>query len=350
MRKIKTCAGLMAALIGSLILTACGEKKEKTQEKVIHSVMTVKPENPDGAILKNFSGVVKENASISLSFRAPGQIQRILVKEGQKVAKGQLLAQLDTKDYQLALDNAQVQLKQMRDQVNRLKPLYENNAVNANDYEQATSKMEMLEIQLRNAENQMSYTRLTAPVAGYIQKVNFEQAEMVGLGTSVFELVDDHRREVEINVPNDVARAYDRYQSAYCIHNGERYPLEITSILHKADANQLYTVKMSVDAPLRPGQSVDVYINAGEQENALLTLPPSAVFEYEGNSYVWVVKNGKVNRKAVKTGSIDAHGKLVINSGLSLDDEVVKAGVSYLTEGEEVKVVTNKSSNVGDLL
>ncbi len=93
------------------VLSACGGGKDKDTEPVIHSVMTVRPGSSEGAMQKNFSGVVKENATVSLSFRAAGQIAHIYVKEGQHVQKGQLLAQLDTKDYQLAVDNAKVQVK-----------------------------------------------------------------------------------------------------------------------------------------------------------------------------------------------------------------------------------------------
>ena len=336
-------------LMGLAILNACSGKKEKT-EKIVHSVMTVHPLNSAGAQSKNFSGVVKENASISLGFRAAGQIQRILVKEGQRVKKGQLLAQLDTKDYQLAVDNARVMEKQARDQVERLKPLYEGNAVNAEQYEQATSRLESLQIQLRNAENQLAYTRLTSPADGFVQTVNHEVGEIVGMGSSIVELVDDHRREVEINVPHDVARDYNRYESAYCLYNGNQYPLEIISVLHKADANQLYTVRLAINAPLHPGQSVDVHINLSGEDNAALTLPANAIFEDNGQSCVWVVNKGKVNRRKVSIGEMDRSGRVVITEGICAEDEVVKAGVNYLHEGEEVRIVTNESTNVGDLL
>ena len=342
---------IIAPALLTLALTACGGSGEKPTKEVVHSVMTVRPETTNGAQVKNFSGVVKENATMSLSFRAGGQIARILVKEGQHVSKGQLLATLDPKDYQLAVDNARVQLKQMQDQVNRYQPLYEKKAMNANDYDMAVSRRDMLEIQLRNAENQLSYTRLVAPVDGFVQAVNREVSEMVGVGSSVLELVDDRSREIEINVPNDVAREYSRYESAYCQYNGQQYPLQILSILHKADANQLYTVRLGVNAPLRPGQSVDVFINAGPGEQAALTLPTGAVFEQEGKSYVWVVKDGKVSRRAITLAQTVANGgHVTIASGLTGNEEVVKAGVNYLHDGEAVRVVTNESSNVGDLL
>lgn len=333
------------------LLTACGSKNKKNAtEAVIHSVITVHPTSIGGREVKNFSGVVKENATISLSFRAGGQIRSIPVKEGQHVRRGQLVAQLDTKDYQLAVDNARIQLDQMRRQVERMKALYEGNAMNGNDYELATSKLELLEIQLRNAENQLSYTRLTAPCDGYVQGIHREPSEMVGVGTPVLSLVDDRRREIQINVPSDVARDYDRYDGAYFIHNGQRYPLDIIAILHKADANQLYNVRLATSAPIRPGQSVDVFIEARASENEALTVPVGAVFEDGGKSYVWVLKDNMICRRAVTANKVDKNGKVIITSGLEATDEVVKAGVGHLTEGETVRVVTGQTSNVGDLL
>ena len=333
------------------LLTACGgNSKKDANDAAVHSVLTVHPSAIDGREVKNFSGVVKENATISLSFRAGGQIQSIPVKEGQHVHRGQLLAQLDTKDYQIAVDNARVQLDQMRRQVERMKALYEGNAMNGNDYELATSKLELLELQLRNAENQLSYTRLTAPCDGYVQGVHRERAEMVGVGTPVLSLVDDQRREIQINVPSDVAREYDRYDGAYFIYNGQRYPLDIIAILHKADANQLYNVRLATSAPVRPGQSVDVVIEARPSENEALIVPTGAVFEEGGKSYVWVLKDNKVSRRAVTANKVDKNGKVLITNGLTTADEVVKAGVTRLTEGETVRVVTGQTSNVGDLL
>jgi RND family efflux transporter MFP subunit len=348
---MKATGFFVLTLAAAGLLTACGSSDKKgAAETVIHSVMTTHPTAIEGREVKNFSGVVKENATISLSFRAGGQIQSIPVKEGQHVRRGQLLAQLDTKDYQIAVDNARVQLDQMHRQVERMKALYEGNAMNGNDYELATSKLELLELQLQNAENQLSYTRLTAPCDGYIQGVHREQSEMVGVGTPVISLVDDRRREIQINVPSDVARDYDRYDGAYFIHNGQRYPLDIIAILHKADANQLYNVRLATSAPIRPGQSVDVYIEARASENEVLTVPTGAVFEDAGKSYVWVLKDNKLSRRAVTANKVDKNGKVIITSGLEITDEVVKAGVTHLTEGEIVRVVTGETSNVGDLL
>jgi len=149
----------------------------------VHSVMTVTPVNRQESAVRNFSGVVKENSTVSLSFRTPGQIRSILVKEGSHVKRGQLVATLDTKDYQLQVDAAQTQYNQMKNEVERLRQLHEGKSLTGNDYEKAVSGLEQLRIQLQNAKNQLSYTSLRAPVDGTIQKVNFEPSEMVNAGT-----------------------------------------------------------------------------------------------------------------------------------------------------------------------
>ena len=101
MKVTKICVSLLAATI---LLTGCGGSEKKTDEVKVHSVMTVNPLNRQESAVRNFSGVVKENSTVSLSFRTAGQISAILVKEGTVVRRGQLVATLDTKDYQLQVE------------------------------------------------------------------------------------------------------------------------------------------------------------------------------------------------------------------------------------------------------
>jgi len=268
------------------------------------------------------------------------------------VRAGQLLATLDTKDYQLQVDAAQTQYNQLKNEVERLKQLYEGNSLSGNDYEKATSGLEQLSIQLQNARNQLGYTRLTAPVSGTIQKVNFEASEMVSAGLPVMDLVDTSSLEVEINIPSDVYRLLGSTTEAYCLANGERFNLHKKSALVKADANQLFNVKYSIDGKLSAGVNVDVYIEMGGDEALSgLSIPAHAIFEEGGNPYVWVVgSDDTVHRHAITLTTLDSEGLVVVTSGISPTDRVVKAGVNALHEGDKVKVVTQESTNVGDLL
>ena len=334
------------------LLTACGNSEKKSDEAKVHSVMTVLPLNRQESAVKNFTGVVKENSTVSLSFRTAGQISRILVKEGSHVRRGQLVATLDTKDYQLGVDAAQSQYNQLKNEVERMRKLHEANSLSGNDFEKATSGLEQLGIKLQNAKNQLSYTQLTAPVDGTIQKINFEPSEMVSAGLPVMDLVDTHRMEVEVNIPAEVYRDLKNSTKAYCIAVGERYELHRTGVLAKADVNQLFTVTYALEGRLSAGVNVNVYIEIGGNEAVHgLSIPAHAIFEDDGKPYVWVVEQGDVvKRHAIKTSRVDSEGMAVVESGISVNDRIVKAGVRALHEGDKVKIVTQHNSNVGDLL
>lgn len=339
-------------LFAAGFLTACGSSDKKNVEEKVRNVMTVLPLNRQESAVKNFSGVVKENSTVSISFRTPGQISRILVKEGAHVKRGQLVATLDTKDYQLQVDAAQSQYDQLKNEVERLSKLHEANSLPGNDFEKATSGLEQLGIKLQNAKNQLSYTQLTAPVDGTIQKVNFEPSEMVSAGMPVMDIVDTHSMEVEVYIPDDVYRFLSNTTEAYCIAAGERYNLHKKSVLAKADANQLFTVKYAIDGKLSAGVNVNVYIEmGGDMTVSGLSIPAHAIFEDGGKTYVWVVEQGNiVKRHAITASKVDSEGMAVVESGISATDQVVKAGVKALHDGDKVKIVTQQNSNVGDLL
>ena len=349
---MKATKSIVLTLAAAGLLTACGGSDKKTEEVKVRSVMTVTPLSRQESAVKNFSGVVKENSTVSLSFRTPGQIARVLVKEGSRVRRGQLVATLDTKDYQLQVDAAQTQYNQLKNEVERLSKLHEANSIAGNDFEKATSGLEQVRIKLQNAKNQLSYTQLTAPVDGTIQKVNFEPSEMVSAGLPVMDLIDTRSMEVEVNIPAEVYRQLANTTEAYCMAAGQRYRLHKKSALAKADANQLFTVKYAIDGQLSAGVNVDVYIEiGGSQTVSGLSIPAHAIFEDGGKTYVWVVEQGDVvKRHAITTSRVDSEGMAVVESGISASDRVVKAGVKALHEGDKVKIVTPKKSNVGDLL
>ena len=349
---MKATKSIVLTLAAAGLLSACGGSDKKTEEVKVRSVMTVTPLSRQESAVKNFSGVVKENSTVSLSFRTPGQIARVLVKEGSRVRRGQLVATLDTKDYQLQVDAAQTQYNQLKNEVERLSKLHEANSIAGNDFEKATSGLEQVHIKLQNAKNQLSYTQLTAPVDGTIQKVNFEPSEMVSAGLPVMDLIDTRSMEVEVNIPAEVYRQLANTTEAYCMAAGQRYRLHKKSALAKADANQLFTVKYAIDGQLSAGVNVDVYIEiGGSQTVSGLSIPAHAIFEDGGKTYVWVVEQGDVvKRHAITTSRVDSEGMAVVESGISASDRVVKAGVKALHDGDKVKIVTQQNSNVGDLL
>ena len=352
----KTVFILSAALA---LLAGCGQSKP---EPFVRSVMLVQPANLGAESVKAFSGVVCEAGEISLGFKTPGQIASVAVKEGDYVRQGQLVATLDDADYRLGVEALQIQYDQLSDEVARLKKLYEAKNVSVNDYEKAVAGLKQLGVQLQVNRNKLDYTRLYAPMGGYVQSVNFEEAEMVDAGTPVITLLDTRRMEVEVSLPASVYLQRECIKSVSCRpffdEGGEQMAMQVLSIAPKADGNQLYKMRLvfdgSADKRLTAGMNIEVNVRMdGGEEAGKFVLPLHAVFQEQEETYVWVLAgDSTVHKVRVELDGIDHAGRAIVASGLSGSEQVVKAGVRLLQEGEKVKAIDENVSgtNVGGLL
>lgn len=341
----------IALLCTVVLMGACGDESRK--KALLHSVMTATPLYVGGETERNLSGVVRENSETSLGFKTGGQIVEIRVKEGDRVRKGQLLAVLDDEDYKLGVEAARIQYEQMKGEVARMKTLFEGNGISANDYEKALSGLDQLGVQLQLNRNKLDYTRLYAPADAIVKDVNFEVREMVDAGTAVFTMLDVNTLEVEASIPYDLYRQRDRFADVQCVTGGGSYPMQVKSVVPKADNTQLFTARFSVEGGLTAGQAVDIVIKVqGEAGGGMYCVPPRAVFHDGGKAYVWVVgADSCVTKREVAVGGTDDEGNVLVPSGLDGRETIVRAGTDALTENEKVKVIAEDSAtNVGGLL
>ncbi|MBQ8423298.1 MAG: efflux RND transporter periplasmic adaptor subunit [Coprobacter sp.] len=306
-----------------------------------------------------YSGIVKAAHEINLGFKTAGQLEEILVKEGDYVQKGQLLAKLDDADYKLGVEALQIQYDQVCDEVERTKKLYEQKSVSANDYEKAVAGLKQLGIQLQVNKNKLDYTSLYAPTDGYIRSVNFAPAEMVDAGTALFSMLDVSSMEVVADIPVGEYRQRKNFENFTCRACGidDEIAMNFLSLSPKADGNQLYQLHLSFDkAPhkqLTAGMNVEIEITI-RHDNATTgyTIPAGAIFKEGNSAYVWTLSNDSVvNKTPVVLGNIDSNGRAIILEGLTGDEQIVRAGVNMLQDGDKVSVIESpKKSNVGGLL
>lgn len=230
-----------------LLLCGCTKQQQPT---FTHSVMLTQPVQRGLENEKSFSGIVEEAHEISLGFKTPGQIKRILVKEGDHVRQGQLIATLDEVDYQLGVDQLQIQYDQLDSEMKRLEKLHQNHSLSDNDYVKAVAGLKQVGVQLQTYRNKLEYTQLKAPVSGYVQSVNFEPAEMVDAGTPIINLLDVHRMEVSVNLPANLYMIKDRIKQIVCrspFEPGKEIPMKLISIAPKADGVQLYKMRLTFE-------------------------------------------------------------------------------------------------------
>ena len=338
-----------------LAVSSCGGNNNSSdREETVHNVFVVHPVLKGTEQLRTFTGVVEENRTIGLGFKTAGQIETINVKEGDRVSKGQLLATLDTKDYELVVKQLQVQYDQMKSDHERLAYLHDRSNVSESDFEKSSSGLEQLGVQLQMNKNKLEYTRLYSPVSGVITAVNFEKAEMVDAGRPVFDIMDNGQLEIVVDLPLRDYLNRSRFNSIELVRkNSTSYPLNILSITPKADNNQLYQMKLSVPADaaaeLTSGMNVTIKVNVGSEggeHSGECAVPLRAVFENRGESFVWVLtpESTVVARKVdvISAGK----GEAVISGNLKPGDAVVRAGVNSLHEGEKVNVISRTPDSV----
>lgn len=340
-----------------LLLGACSTSKE---EKFVRSVKLIQPIALGNVMNKTFSGIVKESREITLGFKTGGQIERILVKEGDFVREGQTIALLDQKDYKLGVDAYQVQYDQLKDEVARLEKLYKANSLPGNDFEKALAGMKQVKVQLDINKNKLEYTTLKAPVSGYIQNVNYEKAEMVQAGSPIVNLLDVAKIEVEVDIPASLYMQREKFSGFSCSSSLEpkvSYPLTLISINQKASSTQLYKMILSLPnsqvAKLTAGMNVVVNISLTDSKHSDsgFTLPVNSIFNEEGKCYVWVLSSDStVSKQEIKMQGINTDGKAIITSGIQGSEQIIKAGVHSLTDKEKVHVLPESDkTNVGGL-
>lgn len=334
--------------------------KGGTGERFVRSVTLVRPVRMGGEYLKSFAGIVQEAKEISLGFKTAGQIERICVKEGDFVRQGQLVAVLDDADYKLGVEALQIQYDQLEDEVARIKQLYEKKSVSVNDYEKAVAGLRQLAVQLQISRNKLDYTRLCAPIDGYVQAINFDEAEMVDAGTPVIALLDTGEMEVEVDVPSEIYVQRERFAGIVCrlpLDRSKEIKMNLRGITPKADGNQLYRLCLGFektrDIPLTAGMNVETVISISENvSSGMFVLPQRSAFQSQGKTFVWVLAaDSTVHKVEIELQGIDGNGDVVVSSGLKGDEQVVKAGVDALHEGEKVNVMADSSeTNIGGLL
>ena len=350
-------APVAAALL--LALASCGGQTATVANLQSVKVDTVRTVGQQQTF--QYPGRVKAAQDVSLAFRVSGTLQRICVEDGATVRQGQLLAQLDPTDYQVQLDATQAEYDQIKAEAERIMALYADNGVSANDNDKAVYGLRQITAKLQHHQDELAYTQLTAPFSGTVQSHLFEEHETVGAGMPVITMVGAGLPEVEISLPAADYTQRGRFDTFHCTFNvypGQTYPLRLISISPKANANQLYTMRLQVQTEGRPapapGMNTMVTIACKADAAAPLAVAATAIVERDGQTCVFVYDpaDGTAHLQAVDLIALMSDGTAML-SGASLrqGQVVVSSGTRYIDDGDRVQPLpTPSDSNVGGLL
>lgn len=361
---VKRCAALV--VLGCL--AACGKDAAApavtAATPIAVRMLTVEPRKVP--IRFDIVGQVEGSKQVEVRARVSGILQKQFYNEGDAAKEGAPLFEIDRAPYEIALSQARAQLAQATAQVDqarreeaRLKPLVQDRAVSRKEYDDATSSRQLAEAaiqqanaSIRQAELNLSYTRVAAPLAGVTGRAEHSIGTLItidangSLLTTINQVTPVWVRfslaEADLaKLPDGRLNRSTPVVMELLLPDGSPYPLKgrlnfaASAIDTRLGTQQL---RAEFDNPrqlLLPGQFVTVRITAGERDKVFL-VPQAAVVQTEKGNLVFTVDaDGKAQARPVKTG--DWIGKdWTILSGLNSGDKVVVDNLLKLQPGAPV--------------
>jgi len=357
------------------LLAACGRKEEPvTKEEVVRPVKMMTVTSSTDALQRNFPGMVRAAKRADLAFQVEGTLKQLPVDEGQEVEEGQLIAQLDQKDFQTNLRNAQGQLARVKaalaaaqseyDRIVRIQKqdpgaASESMVVKRREaVDQAKAELDSAQAAVDAARDKLGYTTLRAPFGGVVSKRYADNFQEVRAKQAIVSLDDISSLEILVDLPEIVVAslresqkkpgAEARANAVFVAAPGKKYPLRVKEFATRADPKtQTYQVVFEMERPtedvtILPGMTATVVGEppASTGEADFFIIPAIAVFaDDQGNSNVWVVDKEKmtVGRRKVTTGDLTGEAGIQITEGLQSGEMIAASGVSQLREGMKVK-------------
>jgi len=292
-------------------------------------------------------GSVETKQNIVISPEYNGLLERIYVKEGQRVNKGQLLAKIDDGGISQQLAQMETQLALAKTTFERRQRLWEQNIGSEIEYLQAKAQYEGQQNSVAQMRSQVGKTTIRAPFTGTIEDVIAEQGTVVASGqTQIMRLVSLEDMYIEAEIPED-----------YLTSVSENTPVTINfPILNKtvdskvrqasnyiSPSNRTFRIEVAVpnkDKSIKPNLTARLKINDYTSEKALL-IPLSVISENaDGEQYVYIAEGEDTpvaKRQIIETGRSQGQNIEVL-SGLSNGDFVIKEGARTVKEGQELQI------------
>ena len=361
MRLDNTFAGSRTVLVKTVVLLTMGllligcSKEEPVEEvEVVRPVKIMTVQTEEAAASHTFPGQVRAARRSELSFKVSGPLVALPVEEGQMVNKGELVAQIQKRDFQTALNEAQARNLEAEKQFRRYKELYAKKQVSRADYDSYRAARDVARAQLEDARNSLKDTSLTAPFDGVISKRFVENFQKVQAKEPIANLQDITRIEILVNVPELLMAALKRekdHQVVYASFEtlpGQEFELTVKEFSTQADpATQTYQIVLIMDQPaeavILPGMTAMVKAQAVKEGDAAgqnIIIPAIAVMDEAGNGpYVWLLDREKstAHKTRVTIGRLEGSENIYVEEGLKDGDTVIIAGVTQLAEGMKVR-------------
>jgi membrane fusion protein (multidrug efflux system) len=287
-----------------------------------------------------------------------GIVLKRLFKEGSEIKAGQQLYQIDPSTYEATLANAQASVEQFRSLASRYRQLIDEQAVSKQEYDTARSQQMQAEAQLKNAQINLRYTKVLAPISGRIDRSMVTEGALVSNGQSTALATIQQLDPIYVDVTQSygnmlkLRRALEsgRLQKAgnnaatvnLTLEDGSQYPLQGSLEFSEVSVDQttgsviLRAVFPNPDHLLLPGIFVHARLPDGIAEQAIMAPQMGVTRDLKGVPTALVVTaDNKVEQRQLRVGQV-VGADILVESGLQAGDKVVVEGLQFIKPGATV--------------
>lgn len=338
------CAGCL-----SLGFSACSEDKEaKELIRPVEAMQVGVVSNIDKSVLH---GKAKATREVNIAFEVSGRIVSFAANVGDEVKEGDILAQLDPRDYQNAVTVTEAEVERAAAMLKRVEKAFKGNAVSAQAVTNAEASIKAAEAALRIAKKQSEDTTIRAPFSGRIVATYKENFENTVAKQKVLRLLDLSKIEMVVNVPEKLipnVPHVDSLSVSFSAFPEVKIPAKIKEVGSEAsELTRTYPVTLIMEQPknvqVLPGMAGEAIATAKLPEDRFaggITVLPSSIASTNGESHVWVINpdTGVVSKTKVTVSRISPSG-MVITEGITPGQWIATAGAYSLKEGQKVRIL-----------
>ncbi len=312
---------------------------------------------PLNVVEKSYTGVVAPDQFSDLAFKISGPLVALNVEEGQRVKKGQIVAEVDPQDYRISYEAKKSSYLTAKSQMERAEKLIKKQAISHQDYESTQANFANAKAAFENAENTLEDTKLLAPFDGFIQKKYVENYQKVQAGQGIVCLINPLKLLVRFTLPEnnleyllaapEIAVEFENYK-------GRTFSARIKEYVEASSDGSGVPVSLYLDDPdfdlnvyrVASGFSCRVIFKIRQKEMGnYVSVPLTSVFANpttRGLSvFVYNQTTSRVEQRDVKEGGLLERDQVIITEGLEAGEKVVIAGTTRLVNGQQVNVLND---------
>lgn len=320
-----------------------GKEKEKKKAEPIPVQIASVSRGPIAATLA-FNSTLETESTVDLFPQVAGQVEELLVEEGDFVKAGDPLIKIDEREWRVDADEAFVNLEREKANFARSESLYERNLINQQEYENARFQLEQMRLRHERAKIRLDHATVRAPFDGVISEREVQVGARVGNNTKLFSLVSLQDMVARVFVPGRYLPEVAQDQAATITseflpdRSFAGWVKRISPVIDPQSGTFKVTVGLNnPERDILPGLFVKATIVTEEKAAALL-VPKRAIVYDGGNQFIFTVKDGEAHRLALNPGFETAE-TIEVLSGLEEGDPVIVLGQSGLKDEAPVKVV-----------